>query len=87
MSEDLIILFIRDILRYIENEEDKEYETNQNLIGMNELFHRYIVVVQEGMNINSNKYRVLNAIVVRKCVEFYMKCQRHRNKVYYNEEK
>ena len=54
---------------------------------MNELFHRYVVVVWEGTNITSDKYRVLNDIVVRKCVKFYMKCWRHRNEVYHDEEK
>ena len=54
---------------------------------MNELFRGYVVVVWEGTNITSNKYRVLNAIVVRKCIEFYMKCQIHRNKTYHDEEK
>ena len=37
-SDNLIILLVEDILWYIKNEEDKEYEMNQNLIRMKELF-------------------------------------------------
>ena len=44
MSIDLIMSFIEDILWYLEIKEE-EYETNQNLIGMKELFNGYIVVV------------------------------------------
>ena len=45
MSDNLIMSFVEDILRYIENEEDKEYEMNQNLIEMKELFRGYALVV------------------------------------------
>ena len=54
---------------------------------MKELFRGYVVVVREGTNINSDKCKVLNKIVVQKCVEFYVKYQKHRNKIYCNEEK
>ena len=54
---------------------------------MRELFRGYVVVVQEGTNINSNKYRVLNKIVAKKCVEFYVKCWKKRNEIYYDKEK
>ena len=42
---DTIMAFGEDILRYLEYEEDEEYETNQYLLGMKELFHGYIVKV------------------------------------------
>ena len=54
---------------------------------MKELFRGYIVVVWKGTNINSDKYKVLNKIVVQKCVEFYVKYQKHRYEIYRNEEK
>ena len=54
---------------------------------MKELFRGYIVVVWEGTNINSDKYKVLNKIVVQKCMEFYVKCQKYRNEIYHNKEK
>ena len=78
---------VEDILQYLENEEEEEYETNQYLIGMQELFRGYIVVVQDGTNLRSKKYSVLNKIVTKKCVEFYVQCWKHRNKIFHNEEK
>ena len=48
ISEDLIMLFVKDTLRYIENEEKEDYKTNKNLIGMMELFQGYVVVVWKG---------------------------------------
>jgi len=42
----IIIAFGEDILRYLEYEDDdEEYETSQNLIGMKELFRGYVVKV------------------------------------------
>ena len=35
---DIIMSFIEDALRYLENEEEEDYEINQHLIGMQELF-------------------------------------------------
>ena len=74
-SADLIVPFAEDTLRCLENEEDREHEINQSLIEMKELFHDYPVVVQEGRSANSNEYRVLNVIVMKKCAEFRAKCQ------------
>ena len=54
---------------------------------MKELFRGYVVVVCEGTDINSDKYRVLNKIVAKKCMEFYVKCWKKRNEIYHNEEK
>ena len=34
----MIMVFCKDILRYLEEEEEDEYETNQQYIGMKELF-------------------------------------------------
>ena len=36
---------------------------------------------------SSDKYRKLNKIVVRKCMEFYVKCWKHRNEAYYDAER
>ena len=54
---------------------------------MKELFRGYVVVVQEGTDLNSRKYRTLNKIVAKKCIEFYMKCWKDRNEIYYDESK
>ena len=70
---EVIMSFVEDIMRYMENEEDEEYETNQQYVGMKELFRGYIAVVWEGTDLNSRKYRILNKIVAKKCTEFCMK--------------
>ena len=54
-------------------------------MGMQELFRGYVAVVWEGTNLNSKKYRTLNKIVPKKCIEFYMKCQKERNEAYHDE--
>ena len=74
-------------MRYIENEEDEEYETNQYLVGMKELFRGYVVVDWEGTEITNDKFRVLNVIVAKKCIEFYTKYWKHRNEAYHDGEK
>ena len=38
-------------------------------------------------NAHEGKYRTLNKIVVRKCVEFYVECWKHRNEVYHDNDK
>ena len=69
-----IMAFGEDILRYLEyKDNNEEYETSQNLIGMKELFRGYVVRVWIGADMSSDKYRKLNKIIVRKCVEFYVK--------------
>ena len=40
-----IMAFGEDILRYLENEDNDEYETSQHLIGMKEVFQGYVVKV------------------------------------------
>ena len=41
----------------------------------------------EGTNLNATKYKKLNKIIVRKCVEFYVKCWKERNEEYHNDDK
>ena len=54
---------------------------------MKKLFRGYIVVVWEETEISSDNYNVLNTIVVRKYIKFYMKCQKNRNEAYHNAER
>ena len=59
---------------------------------MTELFRGYVVKVWFETdwfetNFSSDVYRTLNKIVVRKCVEFYVKCWKHRNEAYHDDEK
>ena len=64
-------------MKFIRNDDEREYCTNQQYIGMKELFRGYIVQVWQGVEFNSVKYHELNRIVVRKCVEYYVKCWRY----------
>ena len=43
---------IEDILKYLKNEEEEEFETNQRLVGMQQLFRGYVVKVWKGSNFN-----------------------------------
>ena len=69
-----IILFVEDILKYLENEEDEEFEINQQYAGMQELFRGYVVIDWEGINFRNKKYKELNKIVVKRFVKYYDIC-------------
>ena len=80
--------FGEDIMRYLEYEDDKdECETSQWLIGMKDLFRGCIVKVWFGIDMSSDIHRSANKVIVRKCVEFYAKCWKHRNEAYHDKEK
>ena len=64
MNIDKITTFIKDILWYFEGEEEEEYEMNQPLIGMKDLFRGYIIKVWKGANFRSNLYADLNKTVI-----------------------
>ena len=81
------MLFIEDILRYVENEEEEEYEMNQQYTGIQELFQEYVLIDWKGINLKSSKYKKLNKIITKKYIEYYDKCWKHRNKEYYDKEK
>jgi len=87
VNEDEIFTFVEDIMKYVRNEEEGEYKSNQQYVGMKELFRGYIVKVWFGTQFNSLKYHNLNKIIAKKCVEYYLKCWKERNEEYKNEEK
>ena len=68
-----IFAFIEDILRYFDNEEDEEYETNQLMIGIQELSQGYIVKVSKGVNFSCKKYREINEMAMKICIQYYVK--------------
>ena len=85
IDEEEILLFIEDILRYLEDDSDDEYKTNQEILGMKNIFRGYVVKVWKGTNFAQNKYRKLNRIVVRLSIQYYYKYWIERNKIYHNE--
>ena len=82
-----IFSIIEDILRYIEQNESDDYETNQGMIGMQELFRGYVVKVQNGVDFSRDNYRSLNKILVKYCVYYYNTCWKHRNEQFHNGER
>ena len=50
-----MISFVEDMIRYLENKEIEECKTNQNLIGMQELFRGCIVKAWKGVNFSTLK--------------------------------
>ena len=88
-----IIVFGEDILEYLEceeeeeEEEEEECETSQWMIRMKKLFQGCITKVWIGADMSSDKHRKLNKIAVRKCVKYYAKCWKYRNKVRNDTEK
>lgn len=82
-----IMLFREDIMRYLEKDEDDEYETNQHLVGMKELYRGHVAVDWFRTNINSKKYRNANQVIVKECVAFYNECWKHSNNVLHYENK
>jgi len=87
VSVDEIFSMCEDILNFLESGDHEDYETNQHMIGMAELFRGNIVKVWSGVNFNQNKYQVLNKIIIKHCVLYYEKCWRDRNEIFHNEEK
>ena len=53
---------------------------------MQELFRGYVVIDWEGTNFKNEKYKKLNRIIAKRCVEHYDKCWKHRNNEYHDEE-
>ena len=82
-----IMSFCEDILVYLEEDEDAEYETNQQHVGMKELFRGYVIRDWMGINFSTKKYRHVNKIIASECVYFYDRCWKHRNEAQHDESK
>ena len=66
-----ILSLVEDILRYFDNEDGEEYETNQEILRIRELFLGCVVKVQTEVDFSSTKNRELNKVVVRSHVKYY----------------
>ena len=82
-----IFNFIEDIVKYLNDDVEGDYETSQEFIGFKKLFKGMVVRDWKGADMKYYKYRTLNKILVRKCVYFYKEYWDHRSKAYYDEEK
>ena len=50
VSPDEIFAIIEDILIFMEGGDEEEYETNQHMVGITNLFREYLVKVWKGVN-------------------------------------
>jgi len=87
VSPEEIFSMIEDILIFMEGGSEEEYETNQHMVGMANLFRGYPVKVWTGVNFQQIKYRKLNKILTKHCIFYYMKCWADRNEHYHDEVK
>ena len=63
-SEEILSL-IEDILRYFDDNDNNDCKTNQEVIGIQELFWGYAVKVWFRTNFGETKYYNLNKIAIR----------------------
>ena len=56
VNVEIAMSFAEGIMRYAENEEEEEYETNQQCVGMKELFRGHVAIDWEGANLNTIKH-------------------------------
>ena len=75
------------MLKYLENEEIEDYATNKHLIGMKELSRGCTVKAWKGVDFSKKKCREVNKIVVIKCLEYHVKCCKHRCECMHDENK
>ena len=62
---------IEDILKYLDEDEEGDFETSQEFIGFKYLFRGIVMRDWKGSNLRCRKYRKLNKILVKHCALFY----------------
>ena len=88
METDEILDMIEDMLIYLDKDDEEDYETNQHLIGMSNLFRGFIIKVWKDVNLNSydsEKCKKVNKIVIRHCVMHYKLCWDDRNEALHDD--
>ena len=58
----------------IEDNNEEDFETYQYYTGMKKLFCRHVVANWLGVIFKHIRYKKLNKVLVKRCVEFYNKC-------------
>ena len=77
---------LEDILVYFEGDQEEEFDTNQHMIGIKNLFKGYAVKAQKEANFSTAKYKTLNKkIVAKHCVYYHKVYQECRNNALYND--
>ena len=86
VSVNEIFDMLGDILNYMEDDDENDYETNQQMVGMRSVFRGHVVKVWKGINFSQTKYKALNKILSKHCILYYQKCWKDRNEYYHNED-
>ena len=76
---------IYDIRMFLVNYKEK-LTTNQIYIGFCNIFCRFIVRAQNGTNFGIDKYAEYNKVLVKLCMNYYIKCWRSRCEDFHNKE-
>ena len=71
---DKIMSFIEDVLRYLEDNDSDEHETNQGLVGFRDLFRGCAVRVWSRTDFSDKSCHKLNKAAIRLSVKHYYKC-------------
>ena len=75
---------INDVRKYFNKESN--YWTNQQVIGMREVFRRVVVKFWVALPLESVNFSKYNKILVRKAVELYSSCWREQYNVLHSPE-
>ena len=71
--------FVNNIRRFLKNVEG-EYKTNQEAIGIKNIFRGIKIKVWKEINFRTIKYTDLNRIINKYCMNYCVKCWKDRNK-------
>ena len=73
---------MKDINRYLQNENKTNFNAKQQELGFKALFCRYIIEEWTDKIKNKSRMKKINKVIVKECVKFYYKCLTQRNKIH-----
>ena len=73
VTDSQLRLLINDIRKFMREDED-DYETNQEIIGIKYFFRGFSIKARKGTHEDKKKYTNLNRIVNQHCMAYYCKC-------------
>ena len=76
---------INNIRLYLVNKEEM-FETNQQCIGIRELFRGFIIKVWFETDFTQTKYEDCIHIIAREYIAYYMNCQQYGNEKFNDKE-
>ena len=85
VSDKELRFLIEDIWKFT-REGTEDLETNQQAIGIKQLFRGFSIIAWKGTDFNGNKYITYNRIVNQHCMNYYWKCWKDMNEKLHDEE-